>query len=98
MIPTDYHDFTRVTLVSDSQPLLGRVPNRGWESETRVTRRFRADGCLPNWEEDPVSKGGWPVGVVDVSDFSGGSPLGETALTECPSWPILIFYSCTFSI
>jgi len=24
-----------------------------------------------------MSKGGWPVGVVDVSDFSGGSPLPQ---------------------
>jgi len=28
-----------------------------------------------------MSKSGWPVGVVDVSDFSGGSPLSYTCIS-----------------
>jgi len=40
-----------------------------------------AIGCLPNWEEDPMSHG------VDVLDFfSGGSPLVSTFGIKFYTW------------
>jgi len=42
-----------------------------------------------------MSKGEWPVGVVDVSDFSGGSPLYATQLQYERSLRVLLAMRCS---